>query len=92
MVSIVTAEPSEPVAAIFNAAVFNSLACLLASKISALDAVVVPCAWSKSAVKYLPPITSTDGAYGFSVPVPMYNLSPLFAWVPATCEYANSPV
>ena len=67
--------------------------CLLPSTINALLFVVVPCTWSNKPVKYLPPIISTDGAIPeFSVPVPIYNLSPLFDCVPETYEYANSPV
>ena len=59
--------------------------CLLPSTITAEFATAVPAAWSNIPVKYLPPIISTDAAIPLvSVPVPTYNLSPLFPWVPAT--------
>ena len=61
--------------------------CLFASNITALDAVAVPCTWSNIVVKYLPPIRSTAAETPpVSVPVPIYNLSPLFDCVPATHE------
>ena len=47
-------------------------------------AVSWPWVWSNKAVKYLPPIISIDNASPLpsTPPVPRYNLSPPFAWLP----------
>ena len=90
---LVTTCPEPPELSNASAPRLISFTCLFASKISALDAVAVPAAWSNNPVKYLPPITSTEEATPpLSAPVPIYNRSPLFACVPVTYEYANSPV
>ena len=88
-----TSWPEPPELSSANVPTFKTSICLLLSTIRALLTVVVPAAWSNKDVKYLPPMISTEGATPeFSVPVPIYNLSPLFDCVPATYEYANSPV
>ena len=90
---LVTTCPVPPDDSSASAPILISLRCLLASNITALLAVAVPCTWSNIWVKYLPPIRSTEAETPpVSVPVPIYNLSPLLACVPVTYEYANSPV
>jgi hypothetical protein len=42
-------------------------------------------------VKYLPP-NSTGVVVASAAPIPIYNLSPVFDWVPANDEYPNSPI